>query len=225
MSLALEQIFIPGKLLDVLPRRTEVLSEKQVRHAMVLGVKEEDLVLSLPDPPLTDPLIGQALEITFLTQKADQSERFGYFTLILDTLEDFEARAGHENGLVVLYPHKEDIIPTTLRHEKRYKVNGRQKLGLKVKGLSRPTLEDISLSGLRFRCENCNQIIKKDQNLEISLIIKRKTYPLTGKVIESRRQKSSIQVRMALDTLPLDLWSYLIKVLHELDSNGKGGNA
>ena len=221
-KLALEQIFVPGRVVDVLPRRTEVFTEKQVRHAMVLGIKDEDLVLSLPDPPLASPLVGQALEITFLAQGAQSPARYGYFTLILDTLEQTQAREGFDHsGVIVLFPHDEDIIPTTLRNEKRYRVHGRSQISIKVKGLGGLSLEDISLKGLRFRYMTCNRHVKQGESLELLLQIHKYDHPLKGRVVESSKDPDGVQVRMELDSLPLDLWSGLLQLLHDLDKNGK----
>ena len=225
-KISLDQVLAPGNLVDVLPRRSEVLSEKQVRQARVLGVVDGDLVLSLPDPPLSTPLVGQALEITFLIEGKPRPERYGYFTLILDTLDKSQAdRELSREGMVVLFPHQEDIIPTTLRSEKRYRVGDRNTLKVKVQGLNNLVLEDISLKGLCFKSPSKNPKLAQDQALNLSLCLGKEQYPLYGRVVECCPDSNCARVRMELDALPLDLWSNMLQLLHDLDIKGKVGRA
>jgi hypothetical protein len=221
LGFSLDSYFSAGKQVDVLPRRSEVLEAKQVRQARVLGMQNGDLVLSLPDPPLPSPLLGQALEITFLVEPEQNAQRYGYYTLILDTLDNYPIKGQTGDGVVVLFPTEKDLVRSNLRTEKRFKVNSRRHLGLKIPGLNKIKLLDISLCGLRFSFPGTKPLVAKGQKLSLQLAIQNEAHHLHGGVVETVQNDKETQVRMELDALPLDLWSHMLQILHDLEKSGK----
>jgi hypothetical protein len=182
----------------------------------VLGTQEDDLVLSYPKPPLESPLLGQPLEITFLCREEAGPRRYGYYSLVLDTLDDFPGPQGLNTAMVVLYPRQQDLISTNLRQAKRYRIGPQSELTVFVDGISNIEILDISLKGLRFRHNQEEWNYSLDERIQLYLNLYDRTYAVSGRVVRTALTMGGQEVSVALDTLRLDLWSELLQLVQDL---------
>jgi hypothetical protein len=212
----------PGRRLELLPKWLAAPKRGQVMRCAVLCRQEGDLVLSPPRPSLPQPALGRPLEITFLSQDRKGSRRYGYYSLVLDTLDDFSFKGSPRPGVVVLFPRKQDIAPIDLRQSRRFVVAPGGFLNLEVKGLSGVQLLDISLTGLRFRHGAPGSGPVRNDRLALNLLIDDQAHGLRGQVVGVRLGPGGSEVSVELSTLALNVRTALIQVLREMESYDPG---
>jgi hypothetical protein len=216
----LEVILSPGHCLDIIPRRVfEPHADRQVRKAHILGVHEGDLVLSLPEPPLPIPLLGQPLEVTFLHKENNEINRYGYYTLILDTFETFKTDSQRIPAVVVLFPREKDIAPTNLRSSQRFRAPHTGILCLSAQGVAKCRIEDISFKGLRFSYEKGPVPPEMGNPLDLTLHFNKKQAKLSGIITNRFQNQGRWEVCLELRPMGLGLWSDLLVILHGVDIN------
>ena len=114
----LAEAFATGREILVLLPGRETFRRRALRQAMILGLHQEDLAITPPEPPLPEPLLGQALELTILAPEGKRHQRYAYRSSVLDVLTDYGA-APAGRAVVVMYPRREDVYATSLRKARR----------------------------------------------------------------------------------------------------------
>lgn len=220
----LSRLFSPGRQVDVLVGDRESFQDKAVRHAHILGQQEGDLAMSQPDPPLPEPLLGQLVEVTVVSDDQDGPSRFGFQATVLDTLDDFPGPGRGSHAVVVMFPRPEDIYPTSLRQAKRYKVPSGGFLSAWREDAPGLELLDVSAKGLRlFWPGSLPDGVGQDSTIKVTLHIHDEQYQVTGRVVVISPREGGQDLSLDLGVLPLDLWTSLLVSLHELEHGPGGG--
>ena len=214
----LAQFLSPGRPLELLPKWHGAPMRAKVLQSSILGRHEGDLVLSLPKPSLPKPVLGRPMEVTFLSRDKFGLRRYGYYSMVLDTLEDFTSQGEARPGVVVLFPRKRDIFPISLRQTRRFSIAPGGSLDLEVKGLDDVRLLDISIRGIRFSHKPTKGGPRRRDQLELTLMVNQKAHGLIGKVVGIRQQKNIPEVSMELGDLALSVRAALIQALRELEA-------
>ncbi|KIX11781.1 PilZ domain-containing protein [Dethiosulfatarculus sandiegensis] len=216
----LEIILSPGHCLELVPRRVfEPHTDHKIRKAQILGVHDGDLVLSLPEPPLPTPLLGQPLEVTFLHKGKNGVIRYGYYTLILDTFKTFASRSGAVPAVVVLFPREKDISPTNLRSSQRFRPPQTGDLCLVTKGVDQCRIEDLSFRGIRFSYEEGPVPPEEGAPLDLTLQFNEKQAKLSGIITNRFQNQGRWEICLELKPMGLGLWSDLLVILHGVAIN------
>lgn len=211
-------LFAPGRELDILLAGRSTWQEKAVRRAKVLGLAEGDLALSAPEPPLPQPVLGRAVEITVLDRRVGgRPRRYGYQTSVLDVIDDFPGVGGDSRAVVVMFPRADDVYPTNLRRAKRFAVPSQGFLRMALENGEPVHLLDISVKGLRFLHPSSQPPCTVDGLLRPTLIIHEQPYAIAGRVAGVKPAEGGAEVSMELGVLHLDAWTSLLVALHELE--------
>ena len=221
----LVRVLSAGRRLELLPKWHEAPMRAKVLSSSILGRHQGDLVLSPPRPSLPSPVLGRPMEVTFLSREKSGPRRYGYYSMVLDSLEDFAYQGGSRPGVVVLFPRKHDIFPISLRQSRRFQIQPGGSLDLRVTGLSDVQLLDISIHGMRFSHGVTKDGPKPRDKLGLNLLIDQKAHDISGQVVGKRCKKNITEVSVELATLPLNIRAALIQALRDLEaksSQGKG---
>lgn len=214
----LVQFLSPGRPLELLPKWHGAPMRAKVLRSSILGRHEGDMVLSPPNPSLPKPVLGRPVEVTFLSRDKFGPRRYGYYSMVLDTLEDFDCQGGARPGVVVLFPRKHDIFPISLRQTRRFPVVPGESLDLEVKGLDDVQLLDISIRGMRFSHKPTKGGPRRRDQLELTFRLNQKAHGLSGQVVGIRQEKTIPEVSVEMGTLTLNARATLIKALRELEA-------
>lgn len=213
----LKKIFAPGRGLKVLLEGRRAWQRQAVRHAVVLAAEGDEMTLSLPEPPLPPPLLGQALEITVLDGQAPgPARRFAYASSILDELPSFPSPQGTRPAMVVMFPRPQDMYPTSLRKARRYAVPPQSPLQLWLED-QRLNLLDISQKGLRFGNGETLADLRPGDEMKLKLVIHDEPQKVNGRVAAVNPGPRGREISLELGILPLDAWTSLVEVLNELE--------
>lgn len=209
--------FAPGRGLDLLLAEPNPWERKAVRQCRVLGQAQGDLALTPPLPPLPEPLLGQAVEITTLCDlEAGRKRRYAYRTSVLDVLEDYLGEAGPVPAVVVMFPRPGDIYATTLRKAKRFLPPPGGPLVLRGDGYDL-TLLDISVKGLRMRSGADAPAFQPGQRVMLTLVVRDTPHQVRGRVMAVLPAPGGQEVSLELGIMPLDVWTSLLETLQELE--------
>lgn len=208
----------PGSAVDVIPERENTFLPLHPRRCKVLGVEDGDLVISFPDPPLPSPVLGKAVSVSFVLDGEKGPQRLGFFSLVLDVVNQKAEEQGQPAALVVVYPGERDLGPMELRRLKRHPVPPNGNLKLHLEELDSVRLMDISRQGLRFAITK-NKNLAPGQKLAMNLCIKDRDYLIHGQVLQVRPGDHNFQVSVLLETLSLDVWTGLEQALLEIKRN------
>lgn len=198
-----------------------------VRHARILAVMDDEMVLSQPEPPLPLPLLGQDLEISVLMEETGgPRRRIAFPCSILDVLPPDAATAGAQPALVVMFPREQDIYPTSLRKARRYAVTPEAPLQLWLED-QRLNLLDISQKGLRFSNGEMLAGYRPGDDLRLRLVVHDEPQKVRGRVTAVNHGERGWEVSLELGILPLDAWTSLLEALQELEqaANTQGAKA
>lgn len=223
-SQRLKAVFAPGRSLQVLLDGRRTWQRNAVRHAQLLAVMDDEMALSLPEPPLPPPLLGQDVEISALLDEAPgQRRRYAYPCTILDVLPDFAGPRGPQPALVVMFPREDDLYPTSLRKIRRLAVPPEAPLQLWL-GDQRLNLLDISQKGLRFSDGERLAALSPGDELQLKLVVHDEPQKLHGRVASVHLGSWGWEVSLELGILPLDSWTSLLEALQELEhaANSQG---
>jgi hypothetical protein len=217
----LKALFAPGRQVQVLLAGRRVWQRNAVRHAAILEVMEDEIILSQPRPPLPPPWLGQPVEISVLLDDGPgQQLRYAYTCSILDVLPAYPGPQGPQPAVVVMYPREEDIYPTSLRKARRLAVPPGAPLQLWLAGQSLKLL-DISQKGLRFSGGEQLSGYRPGDDLRIKLMVHDEPQKMHGRVAAVNRAAEGWEVSMELGILPLDAWTSLLEALQELEHAAK----
>lgn len=209
----------PGQEVAVFPQRDGLEQMARVRKALVLGIHDGDLVISHPEPPLQEPVLGQALSITFVAHTGAEKERLGFFSLVLDTLDEYADSKTGLPALVVIFPGQRDLSPSNLRKIARHPVPKDSPITLLVEGLKQVRLVDISRKGLRFVCREPGQIAI-GSSLAMSLDLHDRAYEINGVVVGAYEKQEGVQVSVSMEALPLNIWTGLLPAFAGPETGG-----
>jgi hypothetical protein len=213
--------------LQVLLAGRRTWERSAVRHARILEVTEDEMVLSLPQPPLPLPLLGQELEISVLLDEAGGPRgRYAFPCSILDVLPPDAATEGAQPAMVVVFPRERDTYPTSLRQARRFTVTPESSLQLWL-GDQRLKLLDISQKGLRFSDGELLAGCRPGDDLRLRLVVHDEPQKLHGRVAAVNHGERGWEVSLELGILPLDAWTSLMGALQELEhaANTQGAEA
>lgn len=210
------EAFAPGReLLVLLPGRAS-FHRRAMRQAVVLGLQQGDLAISMPKPALPEPLLGQALEITTLAPEGGRHQRFAYRTAVLDVLDDYPP-APDGRALAVMYPRGQDIYATSLRRARRYRVPAAAPARLfSADGLAL-VLVDISIKGLRCLWDGQEAPPGVDAVVPVTLEIHDEAFNISGRVAGVKPAERGREVSLELGILPLDAWASLQELIATLE--------
>ena len=215
----LVQTLAPGRKLALLPKWHGAPLRAKVLSSLVLGRHQGDLVLSPPHPSLPQPVLGRPMEVTFLSRDRSGLRRYGYYSMVLDTLEDFTCQQGARLGVVVLFPRQQDIFPISLRQTRRFPVVPGGPLGLQVKGLTEVRLLDISIQGLRFSHRPGKGGPRRLDEVALTLLINEEAHGLDGKIVGLKQRKNITELSVEMGALPLNARAALIQALREMEAD------
>ena len=212
----LEEVFSPGRRVDLLLSGQDRAPRQAVRQSRVLGRNQDDLALSQPQPGLSRPSLGQPLEVTVLVEDQGAPQRYGYRTSVLDLLDDFPDQVDPPPTLVVMFPRCEDIYATNLRRARRYRVGPQVPVALLCREVEAQVL-DLSIKGLRFDWRGPGPSLAEGDLLELVLIIHDEKFRVKGRVARVFTPDDHTEVSVNLGILPLDAWTSLQELIQTLE--------
>ena len=222
----LEEVFSPGRRVDLLLAGTDRSPRQSVCQALVLGRSQDDLALSAPEPSAPRPTLGQPLEVTVLVGEPANGQvaapqRYAYRTSILDLLDDFPAPEGVSPAVVVMFPRCEDIYVTNLRRVRRFRVDPQVPVALLCPGTETAQLLDLSIKGLRFGWNGSGPDLAVGAPLDLVLVVHDERFKVKGRVAWVRQVQDGVEVSVDLGILPLDAWTSLQELIQTLEPQGE----
>jgi hypothetical protein len=214
-SQKLAQVFAPGREVLVLLPGRETFRRRALRQSLILGLHQEDLALTPPEPPLPAPLLGQALEVTVLAPEGKRHQRYAYRTNVLDVLDDFPA-APRGEAVVVMYPRQEDVYATSLRKARRYRVTPEAPARL-LGPAGEAALLDISIKGLRCVWPGQPEDLAVGDPIQLTLVIHDEAFKINGRVAGLATLADRCELSVELGILALDAWASLQELIAKLE--------
>lgn len=212
----LAKAFAPGReVLILLPGR-ESYRRRASRQAVVLGLHQGDLALSQPEPPLPEPLLGLPLEITILVPVGNRHQRYAYRSPVLDVLDNYPP-GPQGRAVVVMFPRRDDIYPTSLRKARRYQVAPVSSARLLGPGGEPLSLLDISVKGLRYLRDGQGEGPVVGDHVQFTLEIHDEGFAVHGRVASINNMADQREISVELGILPLDAWASLQELIAELE--------
>ncbi len=216
----LEQVFSPGRRLDLLVAGADRAPRQSLCQTQVLGRSQDDLALDQPRPAQTSLVLGQPLEVTVLVDDQGAPQRYAYRTNVLDLLDDFSGPDGAGPALVVMFPRCEDIYATNLRRARRYRVNPQAPVSLLCDEIQAQLL-DLSIKGLRYAWSQGDPSLIPGEVLDLVLMIHDERFRVKGRVVGVYKIGEQTEVAVELGILPLDAWTSLQELIQTLEPQGE----
>lgn len=149
-----EQILRPQTKLDLIFDVDLINDYIDVRHAIVLDMTPERIVISQADPPILKSMVGRSLEATFVRRDPVTTDimRWGWRSQVADFLPEYRLRAGDAEtvpALAISPPLPGGLTETNARMDYRLSITPDKKISIQTHpSFGRVTPLDFSAGGV-----------------------------------------------------------------------------
>ncbi len=175
----------PQSRIDLILTLDVVKELIDVRPTVIYDWDSNDrLIVAQTSPPILRSQVGRKVEISFVIfdREANKTRRFGFTTVILELLLNYEIRAGvTEQALLIAYPTK-GVIETSVRLHYRVEPSSEHNIDVDLRDAEGQVhLLDLSLGGLLVSWDGRGEL-KRGQETRLVLNLMGQTAVVRARV-------------------------------------------
>lgn len=170
----------PGLNVNIIINIDHMRETVDVGNSIIHEVEGDRIIVAQTDPPVSRTHLGKELFVTFLERSGGQPRRFGFPTVVVEFLKDFELSSSLKVQALVL-KRAGDFEEYNLRMFFRLEPPGNCGIEIALGGKS-VSIIDISIGGAKFSHEKIYPF-KTNETVKLTLSVENVPYMVEARVL------------------------------------------